>query len=111
MEEEKKVVQGPAVSGENAYAILSYLWVLCLIPFLLKKENRFVSFHARQGLMLFIVEVGVGIVGIIPGIGSFISMIGILVCGILSLIGIVQVLMGKEWKIPVIGDWAKNIKV
>jgi len=111
MEEEKKVDKKVSISGDNAYAILSYLWVLCLIPFLMKKENKFVTFHARQGLMLFIVEVGIGIIGIIPAIGSFISTIGILICGIVSIIGIIQVLSGKEWKIPVLGDWAENIKI
>lgn len=111
MEEEKKVDQKFSISGDNAYAILSYLWVLCLIPFLMKKENSFVKFHARQGLMLFIVEVALGIIGIIPFIGSFISMIGIVICGVLSIIAIVQVLMGKEWKMPVIADLAENIKI
>lgn len=111
MEEEKKVDKKAAISGDNAYAILSYLWVLCLIPFLMKKDNKFVTFHARQGLMLFIVEVGIGIIGIIPAIGPFISTIGILICGIVSIIGIIQVLTGKEWKIPVLGDWAENIKI
>ena len=109
MEEEKK--KSASIMGENVYAILSYLWVLCLIPILLKKENEFVVFHARQGLMLFIVEVGLGILGIIPFLGPIISTIGILVCGLLSLVAIVQVLMGNKWKIPVIAEWAEKIKV
>ncbi|MFH1552490.1 MAG: DUF4870 domain-containing protein [Candidatus Omnitrophota bacterium] len=104
MMEEKK-------TQENVYAILSYLWILCLIPILMKKDDEFVRFHARQGLMLFIVEVGVGIIGIIPVLGQVIYLLGMLICGLLSLIGIVQVLMGNKWKIPVIGDWAEKIKV
>lgn len=113
--EEIKNVQSPqepqSPSNENVYAILAYLWVLCLIPILMKKEDEFVKFHAKQGLMLFIVEVGLGIVGIIPLLGSIVALLGTLVCGIISLIGIVQVLMGNKWKIPVIGDWAENIKI
>lgn len=109
MEEEKK--KSAPIAGENVYAILSYLWVLCLIPILLKKENEFVVFHARQGLMLFIIEVGLGILGIIPLLGPIISTIGMLVCGLLSLAGIVQVLMGNKWKMPVIAEWAEKIKV
>ncbi|MFC1479846.1 DUF4870 domain-containing protein [Candidatus Omnitrophota bacterium] len=96
---------------ENVYAILSYLWVLCLIPILMKKEDEFVRFHARQGLMLFIVEVGIGIIGIIPMLGQVIYLLGMLICGLLSLIGIVQVLMGNKWKMPVVGEWAEKIKV
>ena len=61
--------------------------------------------------MLFIVEVGFGIIGIIPVLGAFISTIGLVICAVLSLVGIVQVLMGNEWKIPVISKWADNIKI
>ena len=103
MEQEKKT--------ENVYAILAYLWILCLIPVLMKKEDEFVRFHARQGLMLFIVEVGIGILGIIPFLGQIIYLLGVLVCGILSLVGIVQVLMGNKWEMPVIGEWARKIKI
>lgn len=111
MEEEKKTREGISVSGDNVYAILSYLWILCLIPVLMKKEDEFVRFHARQGLMLFIVEVGIGIIGIIPALGPVVYLLGMLVCGLLSLAGIVQVLMGNKWKMPVIGDWAEKIKI
>jgi fumarate reductase subunit D len=111
MEEQKKTPQGKAVSGENAYAILAYLWILCLIPILMKKEDEFVKFHARQGLMLFIVEVGIAIIGIIPLLGPLVYMLGMLVCALLSLVGIVQVLMGNKWKMPVIGEWAEKINV
>ena len=108
MEEGKKVRKA---SSENVYAILAYLWILCLIPILMKKEDPFVKFHARQGLMLFIVEVGIGILSIIPILGNIVYIIGILVCGLLSLAGIVNVLMGNKWKMPVIGEWAEKIKV
>ena len=107
MEEEKKM----SISGDNVYAILSYLWILCLIPILMKKEEDFVHFHARQGLMLFIVEVAIGIIGIIPFLGHIVYLVGMLACGLLSIVGIVQVLMGNKWKMPVIGDWAEKIKV
>jgi len=108
---EKKTNKGASTSGENVYAILSYLWVLCLIPILLKKEDPFIRFHARQGLMLFIVEVGIVVVGIVPIFGPVIYTLGCFICGVLSLIGIVQVLLGKKWKMPVIGEWAKKINI
>ncbi len=112
MEEEKKAPRTRTpVSGENAYAILAYLWILCLVPLLMKKEGEFVRFHVRQGLILFIVEIGVAIIGIIPILGPVIYTLGILVCALLSLAGIVQVLMGNKWKMPVIGEWAEKINV
>lgn len=111
MEEEKKTKEKTSVSGENVFAILSYLWILCLIPILMKKEDEFIRFHARQGLMLFIVEVGIGIIGIIPFLGPIVFLLGMLVCGLLSLAGIVQVLMGNKWKMPIIGDWSEKINI
>ncbi|MFH1309946.1 MAG: DUF4870 domain-containing protein [Candidatus Omnitrophota bacterium] len=113
MEEAKKEKEKKqeSKSSEIGYAVLSYLWILCLIPILMKKEEPFVKFHARQGLMLFIVEVGVGIVGIVPVLGQIIYILGMLVCGIFSLVGIVQVLMGNEWKMPGIGAWSEKISL
>ncbi|MBD3379322.1 MAG: hypothetical protein GF408_02550 [Candidatus Omnitrophica bacterium] len=117
MDEDRKTPESAGVkkennaSNENVYAILAYLWILCLVPILMKKEDPFVKFHARQGLMLFIVEVGFGIIGIIPLLGTFVSLIGTLVCAILSLVGIVQVLMGNKWKMPIINEWSEKIKI
>ena len=109
--EEKKADTSASDSGDMIYAVLAYIWILCLVPILLKKDDEFVKFHTRQGLMLFIVEVGFGIIAIIPILGIITYMLGMLICGLLSLIGIVQVLMGNKWKMPVIGDWAEKIKI
>jgi uncharacterized membrane protein len=95
----------------NLYAVLSYIWVLCLIPLLLKKDDEFAFFHAKQGLVLFIAEVAFSMISIIPILGWVVGPLGMLICGILALIGIIQVLMGNKWKMPVIGDWAEKITV
>lgn len=101
--DDKEVLEG------KAYAILSYLWILCLVPLILKKENKFAMFHAKQGLILFIGELVVGFVGIIPILGWMVLFFGTVLFGLLSLIGIVQVLMGNFWKMPVVGDIAEKI--
>jgi fumarate reductase subunit D len=109
MEEVKKEVSKMQITKDNIYSVLAYLWVLCLIPVLMKKDDPAVKFHARQGLMLFIIEVALGIVGIIPFLGLLIAQIGGLVCLVLSVMGILNVLKGKQWKIPYVGDWAEKI--
>jgi len=103
MAEDKEVLEG------KAYAILSYLWILCLIPLILKKDNKFALFHAKQGLILFIGELVVGFIGIIPFIGWMILFIGTFIFGILSLAGIVQVLLGNFWRMPVVGEIAEKV--
>ena len=108
MEEMKKESQ--EVLDGKAYALLSYLWILCLIPLLVKKDNKFALFHAKQGLVLFIAELVVGFVGVIPFLGWAVLFFGTLLFGILSLVGVVQVLMGNYWKRPVVGDAAEKIQ-
>jgi uncharacterized membrane protein len=67
MEEEKREKPSKSASSEreneNMMAILSYLGILCLIPFLVFKDNDFVQYHAKQGLTLFIAEIATMLVG------------------------------------------------
>lgn len=93
------------------YAVIGYLGILCLVPLLVKKDNKFALFHSKQGLVLFIGEVGAAIINIIPILGQLIWILSVLVFGILSLVGIVQSLMGNYWKMPVIGDIAEKISI
>ena len=62
MDEEKKEKTifeevSKKVSNKNGLAALSYLWVLCLVP-LLGSKDEFVKFHAKQGFVLFVFELG-----------------------------------------------------
>ena len=50
---------GPAGVSPNRqlFLVLSYLWLLALVPFLLEKDDREVQWHAKHGLVLLIGEV------------------------------------------------------
>jgi uncharacterized membrane protein len=97
------------------------------------KDNRFVRFHAMQGLLLFAIALVLGIIFNVLGIGaSFGAYVGTggseaaghgagmlinLISSLVSLVllvahifAIIKALQGEMWKIPVIGDIAaKNI--
>lgn len=94
------------VNEGKIFAILGYLWILCIIPLVFKKENTFVLNHGRQGLVIFISVVAVFIFSIVfpwllrPGLFFF---------GVLSLWGILEVLQGKDLRIPFIRDYADKI--
>ena len=91
--------------GENKImALLSYFGILCLIPLLLKRDSRFVQFHAKQGLVLMIGW----FFAWIPIVGWF-FLIPILL--IVSIIGVVNVLEGRFVKIPIIGDLAEKFNI
>lgn len=97
------------VTGSKSYALalMSYLGILCLVPLIVNKEDELVHFHARQGLVLWIWSVLALIFLQLPGIGKILfstSVMAILVC---SLVGIVAVLLGKAWKIPLVHSVSK----
>jgi len=98
---DKQIVEG------KIFAILSYLCMLCIIPLIFKKDNEFVLKHGKQGLVIFVAEVAVFIIHII--LGMWIFRIGMFVLGVVSFIGIVNVLQGQFVKLPIIGDLAESI--
>lgn len=105
MAEDKEVQDG------KVWAILAYLSILCLIPLLMKKDNKFALHHAKQGLIIFIAGIALGILVLIPFIGWVLAPIGSLLLLIISLVGIIQVLQGNYWKCPVIYDISVKIKI
>ncbi|MGQ0737045.1 MAG: hypothetical protein ACT4QD_25780 [Acidobacteriota bacterium] len=43
-------------SNRNVMILLSYLWLLALIPLVVEKEDREVQWHAKHGLVLTVAE-------------------------------------------------------
>jgi len=91
-------------------AIMSYIPILCFIPLLNMKENKEAHFHARQGVMLFLIEV-LAIIFLIDGISKFVFKALLIVAVALSVVGIYFALQGKNYKLPIIGDFADKAKL
>lgn len=89
------------------YAVLAYLSILCIIPLVLKKENPFVLRHGKQGLVIFVAEVGVFILHIV--LGQWLLKLGIFVLGLLSFLGIIHVLKGRYVGFPFVSEIADKI--
>ena len=90
-------------------ALLSYIGFLVLIPYLGEKKNKYVRFHALEGMNLFIYELILG--GILTFVNIFIpltflrslfSTIVSLICLALSIIGIINVCNDQAKELPVI---------
>ena|SRR3990167_1533559 len=88
-------------ANKNVIAALSYLWILSVVIFVLKKDDAFVKFHAQQGMVLF----ALSIVGVVPVIGWPIG----LVAFVLVVIGALKAYQGEKFRIPVIADIAAKI--
>ena len=86
-------------------ALFSYIPFLCFIPLLSMKENREARFHARQGLVLFLIEI-VAALFLIDRISSFVFTAVLLVAAAFSVAGIVFALQGKSYRLPLVGDLA-----
>lgn len=93
---------------DKVMAALSYLWVLVLIPLLKPGKSEFVKFHSRQGFLLFIVEVVLMVVQIIPVLGWLIGFFGGIAALIVSIMGLFSALSGKRWEIPYLNEYAKK---
>jgi len=92
-------------------ALISYLGILSLVPVVLKVRNEFSHFHMRQGLVLFIAEIIFTLIWVIPLIGWIIGFLGWICCVVLSLVGIVNAIIGKKWQMPVVGRFTDKIKL
>lgn len=89
-----------AAEEGKSIAWLSYLGILLLIPLLVKPDNTFCKHHAKQGLVMLLLWIGLWIISHIPILGWFIGIIGWIILVILAIIGIVQSLSGSYWKAP-----------
>jgi fumarate reductase subunit D len=99
----------PEAKDAQFFAAIGYLSFLCFVPLVLKKENKFALFHGKQALVLFILELAAAILKVVPALGDLVFTLSFVVFGILSLIGIVKVLMGERWEIPVVHEIAERI--
>lgn len=101
-------VTPPAPHNRTLMGVLSYLGILVIIPFLMAKDDPFVKFHVKQGLVLAIIGLVVWVVGM--NMWSMWQLLQIVNLGviILSIIGIVNVVGGHQKEIPLVGSFAKH---
>jgi len=96
---------------ENIEALLCYIlgWITGVVFLVLEKENRFVRFHAVQSLAAFLpIFVILVIVGMIPFIGWFLSIIMSIFTLILWLFLMLKAFKGEKYKLPLVGDFAEQ---
>ena len=103
--------QDPEVQDAKFFAAIGYINILCLVPLVLKKGNKFAEFHGKQALVLFILEIAASILKVVPALGDLVFTVAFVVLGIFSLIGITKVLMGEYWEMPVIYEIAHRINL
>jgi uncharacterized membrane protein len=106
-------------SDRTIMVVLSYLWILALIPLLTKKDDREIQWHAKNGIVLLGAEI---IVWVVFGmIGFALRNSGVLGCGlgiiecaipiaflVIRVMSIVKGVGGQRFRIPVVTDMAEK---
>jgi uncharacterized membrane protein len=102
-------------SNRNVMILLSYLWLLALIPLVVEKDDREVQWHAKHGLVLTVVEMIFWVVfqillfvlgsvlGCLVGIFAPLIALGIV---ILHIVAIVKGINGQRLIVPGISQYA-----
>jgi len=91
-------------------AIMAYIPFLCFIPLLSMKDNAEARFHARQGVLLFLVEV-VAALFLIDTVSDLVFKGILLIAAGLSVAGIIFAFQGRSYKLPIVGDLAQKSKL
>ena len=97
------------ISDGRILACVAYWMILCILPLLLMKNNKFAVYHGKQGLVLFIIFIGAFILGTIPFLGWLIFRVVSYLYLLLALWGTFQALAGKYTRTPIISKIADKI--
>ena len=92
-------------------AVLSYLGPLVIVSYLTAKDDPFVKFHIKQGLVVLVIEVAVMVLG--SFMFSLWMILNLVNLGtfILSIVGIINAVQGQEKELPLVGQFAKNFNI
>jgi len=90
--------------------VLSYLWLLAIVPLVVEKDDREVQWHAKHGLVLFVAEFILGIlIGIITHIVPFAGCVLWIIWPLIFLFHIfliIKAVNGQRIMIPGISEYA-----
>ncbi len=91
-------------------AVLAY--IIFFVPLLTDaKDDPYVKYHVKQGLVLFIAWVLTGVFNMVPVIGWFLAPIVYLVLLVLLIMGILNAVNGNKKPLPLIGQFADKINL
>jgi len=90
---------------DRVVAALSYVWIFVLIPYIFFHHNKWVYAHARSGLVLFIFELILLAISIIPILGWLAAGVGWIFVVLVAIIGVAHALAGQKYEIPLLNKY------
>ena len=106
---------GTVSSNRSVMIVLSYLWILSLVPLLVEKDDQEVQWHAKHGIVLMVAEIVFWIafnlvIYMIP-FGCVVGLIGPLVALAflaVHIVAIIKGLNGQRLIIPTLSEYASK---
>jgi uncharacterized membrane protein len=106
---------GTVSSNRSVMIVLSYLWILSLVPLLVEKEDQEVQWHAKHGIVLMVAEIvfwiAFNIVVYMIPFGCIVGLIGpVVALAFLAVhvVAIVKGLNGQRFMIPGLSEYASR---
>ena len=106
---------GTVSSNRSVMIVLSYLWILSLVPLLVEKDDQEVQWHAKHGIVLMVAEivfwVAFNIVIYMIPFGCVVGLIGPLVALAflaVHIVAIIKGLNGQRLIIPGLSEYASR---
>ena len=111
---------GPRPAGDSdrtIMLILSYAWFLSLVPLFVKKDDREVQWHAKNGLVMAIAITAIDIIFWILGrffplftcLISFVPCIIFIGYVVVQIIAIMKAINGQRFRVPTLTDFAERM--
>ncbi len=102
---------GIKTDNNTLMAVLAYIGPLVIVSYLVAKDNPFVKFHIKQGLVLFVAEVVLWFLRMTFWQLWFIYSIIHFCVIILGIFGIVNAFQGKMKELPLVGEYGKHFNI
>jgi len=100
-------------SDRTLMLVLAYLGIFALIPLFVRKDDREIQWHAKNGLVItvawIILGILLGVISQMPFMGCAVQAVWCvypLLILVISIMGIVKALNGKRFVIPGLSDFA-----
>ena len=90
-------------------AALSYLGILCFVPLIMVRDDEYVYFHAKQGLVLWMWSVLAMFALHLPGIGKWLFGFSSMAVVVLSVAGLASVAFRRAWRLPLVSSVAEAV--
>ena len=87
--------------------ILAYMGPLVIVSYVMAKDDPFVKFHIKQGLVLLVIELIVWVLS--PMFWSLFALIQLINLAVLIfiIIGVINVAQGREKELPFLGKFSR----